>query len=147
MMPQNHVLPALTSRGNGEERIARIKQIQERSDRLRRHGHEPSVSHPPASLEILTDRFGRVIEVCGASAEVLNLSAKGLEGRDLHLFVAADRPELLRRLEAAARGHEVVVEATLRPRDRKPRPAVLRINATDGEGMCAKLRWRIELRT
>jgi len=65
-------------------------------------------------------------------------------GRHLPQFVMLERERLMGQLETAALGHEVVLETVLRPRDRQPRPAVLRIRRSGGEGSL-ELEWLLEV--
>lgn len=104
-----------------------------------------SMETRPPNAQIITDEYGRIVEVSENTARVLNLSARGAQGRPLPLFVEQDRPGLLRQLEAAARGHAVVLETVLRPLGRRARRAVLRISRLEGAGASVELQWQIEL--
>ena len=98
----------------------------------------------PVGGRIITDEFGRIVEASKDGAEVLNLSQRGVQGRDLPLFVVQDRPALRRQLEIAARGHIVVLETMFQPRERAPRRATVQISRVDGE-QPIELQWRIDL--
>src|SRR5688572_21957970 len=105
-----------------------------------RDDSQSTLTPSPNHVEIITDRFGRIVTVCDYSPAVFNLSARGLEGRALSAFVAHNRLAVIERLEAAAKGEDFVVETILRPRERKPRPAVLHISAVDSESSYTELR-------
>lgn len=95
--------------------------------------------------EIITDARGRIVDVGSRGAEILNLSPRGVRGRDLSLFVVRDRAALKRQLDVAARGHMVVLETILQPRERQQRRAVVRISRLEGDDAEVALQWRIEL--
>jgi hypothetical protein len=92
---------------------------------------------------IITDRYGRIVETCGSAASLLNVSARALWGRQLPLFVADRRPEIQAQLDVAARGHEVVLDTVLRPRDRKPMYVTIRLRPY-GHDVPAEVEWTID---
>lgn len=72
------------------------------------------------------------------------MSVRGLEGRQMYLFISHDRPHVLRQIEVAFRGHEVVIDTLLQPRDRHRQPARITIRNLQEEAP-ADLEWLIEL--
>ena len=78
------------------------------------------LSRPAADLRVWTDASGRIVDVTGALAELLNLSRQGCVGRPMPLFMDADRAGILRAVETAARGHLERFEGVLRPRHSHP---------------------------
>ena len=110
---------------------------------LRRHhpSHRDSSVKSAVEVHIVTDRTGRIVDVCAATPAALNVSARGLSGRPLPLFFPRERPHLLSQLAVADRGHEVVISTVIQPRERQPRPAQVTLRpCEDGPG---DLEWSI----
>ena len=97
-----------------------------------------------ATCRVLTDKYGRIVGGCENTAPLLNTSLRALGGRPLHLFVAQDRPHVLAQMEVATRGHDVAIHTVVRPKERQPRPAHIRIHRVDAHRF-AELEWLIEL--
>ena len=101
---------------------------------------------PPhaSTCRVLTDNDGQIVLVSDNAAALLNSSVRGLEGRSLPLFITQDRPHLLNQMKVASRGHEVVIRTVVRPKERQPRQAHIKILRLDTHRF-AKLEWLIEL--
>jgi hypothetical protein len=86
-----------------------------------------------------TDPFGRVTDASPEGARVLNLSVRGLIGRDLSLFFL-DREPLARGLGALRAGLSSCPALTVpfRPRDRKAQRMRVELTATDN----GTVRWQ-----
>ena len=91
---------------------------------------------------IVTDREGRMVELNHAAAKLLNISMQGLSRRPrtLEMFFCVSRLAIV---VAQRRASPIVsdpIAATLRPRELRPRPVVVRVlEASDGY-----LEWTIE---
>jgi CheY-like chemotaxis protein len=96
-------------------------------------------------ITLVTDFEGRILDVCPQTAAALNLSPRALARRPVDLFVDRDRDILRRQMEVASRGHTVTLETVVRPRERAPRRATIRIDRADPSGTLAELCWQIEL--
>lgn len=82
--------------------------------------------------------------MCDNTRRILNMSARGLKGRSLEVFIADDRPRLLSQIDVAFRGQEVVIDTVRRPRDRQPRQVRITINRLETSAP-ADLEWLIVL--
>ena len=106
---------------------------------LKRKG-EPS----PAVGEAwaITDALGDIQEISAEAARMLNLSPRGLRGRNLPAFITDNRPRLLSELLRASEGLLIDRMSTLQPRDRRPirvHPDVSAFPTAPGERV--RLRW------
>ena len=64
---------------------------------------------------------GTIVQASDSAAHLLNLSARGLAGRRIHLFVAEARERIDESLNRLARGTDTwQLDIVLRPRDKKP---------------------------
>jgi PAS domain-containing protein len=76
---------------------------------------------------IITTTAGVIEWVDPPGARLLNTSARSCAGRYLLPFFDGDRLRILASLRLAAQGEIVEIEASIRPRDRKPVPVALRL--------------------
>lgn len=95
------------------------------------------------TARLVTDAVGHIVDVGPDGARLLNLSKRGLEGRLLPAFVIENRAELIAQLDLAARGHEVIRETRLQPRDQQPRQVRLVIRRLNESPLY--LEWAIEI--
>jgi hypothetical protein len=95
----------------------------------------------PNGMTVHTLSDGTIVSASDTAAHLLNLSARGLAGRRIHLFVAGARERIDDSLNRLARGTDTWdLDIVLRPRDKKPLPVriiIERDNETD------LLVWRI----
>jgi CheY-like chemotaxis protein len=68
---------------------------------------------------VTTDKFGHVVRLNDEASGLLNISPRGGVGRNLLVFVGAERDRASRSLARAAAGQPVHERLTLRPRERK----------------------------
>ena len=106
---------------------------------LRRRG-EPKPSTGDAW--VITDAVGDILEVSVEAAKMLNLSARGLRGRNLPAFIVDNRPRLMSELVRATEGLIIDRMSTLQPRDRRPMRVHLDVSAMPRDsGERVQLRW------
>ena len=90
----------------------------------------------------VTDALGDILEISAEAAKMLNLSARGLRGRNLPAFITDNRPRLLSELLRASEGLLIDRMSTLQPRDRRPMRVHLDVSALPADaGERVRLRW------
>lgn len=107
---------------------------------LKRKTNEPI----PAVGEawVVTDVLGDIQEISVEAARMLNLSPRGLRGRNLPAFITDNRPRLLSELLRASEGLLIDRMSTLQPRDRRPIRVHLDVAALpQSAGERVQLRW------
>ena len=73
---------------------------------------------------------------------MLNLSARGLRGRNLCAFITDNRPRLMTELLRASEGLLIDRMSTIQPRDRRPVHVHLDVSAVQrSPGERVQLRW------
>lgn len=94
---------------------------------------------------IITDVVGDIQEISDEAATLLNLSPRGLRGRNLPAFITDNRPRLIAELLRASEGLIIDRMSTLQPRDRRPMRVHLDVSAmaNDRPGERVRLRWII----
>lgn len=93
---------------------------------------------------IVTDVVGDIQEISDEAATLLNLSPRGLRGRNLPAFITDNRPRLMAELLRASEGLIIDRMSTLQPRDRRPMRVHLDVSAAANEpGERVRLRWII----
>jgi len=94
---------------------------------------------------IITDVVGDIHEISDEAATLLNLSPRGLRGRNLPAFITDNRPRLIAELLRASEGLIIDRMSTLQPRDRRPVRVHLDVSAMANEqpGERVRLRWII----
>src|SRR6476660_6800580 len=93
---------------------------------------------------IITDATGDIQEISDEAASILNLSPRGLRGRNLPAFITDNRPRLISELLRASEGLIIDRMSTLQPRDRRPMRVHLDVSAVANEpGERVRLRWII----
>lgn len=83
-------------------------------------------------VRVTTDLQGRVQAIDGDVLHSLNISARGLLGRQLSHFFPKDRVGLFGCLRHAVQGQEVILEAVIQPLEQKPRPVRLTLRPAGG---------------
>jgi PAS domain-containing protein len=93
-----------------------------------------------AECWVETDRYGRAVDASPAGARLLNLTVRGLVGRQLWLFFL-ERQDLERclRLLRAGAAQCPEVEVSYRPLEKKPERMVVHLTQTGGEAV----RWQL----
>lgn len=87
---------------------------------------------------------GDIQEVSDEAARLLNLSQRGLRGRNLPAFITDNRPRLMAELLRASEGLIIDHMTTLQPRDRRPIRVHLDVSPVATQpGERVKLRWII----
>ena len=126
-----------TAAANAVERAAQVEHIIERRARAGANASDPTPNRPRRESEtsdswrIVTTNVGRVVEASMNVAQVLNLTARALVGRDLLLFFPNERTWLIGELEAVAHGLTLDTTVWLRPRDRKPLRVVVNLRRSE----------------
>ena len=92
---------------------------------------------------VATDEVGTIVSLNSAAARLLNLSVRGALGRNILLFVGAERDRVGRGLQLAALGQVVQDEMTLVPRERKRVRVEVDLKGSTEPGD-ATVEWRIE---
>ena len=93
---------------------------------------------------VVTDVLGDISEISPEAAKMLNLSTRGLRGRNLPAFITDNRPRLLAELLRASEGLLIDRMSTLQPRDRRPIRVHLDVSALPtATGERVQLRWII----
>jgi PAS domain-containing protein len=93
---------------------------------------------------VLTDAEGVVLDASNNVDRLVNLTRRGLIGRNLFMFFDRDR-EMVADVAAVATRQPATLATRLRPRDRKPTPVWIRIHAVRGRGAnLPRLRWSFE---
>lgn len=93
---------------------------------------------------IITDVVGDIHDISDEAATLLNLSPRGLRGRNLPAFITDNRPRLMAELLRASEGLIIDRMSTLQPRDRRPVRVHLDVSAVANEpGERVRLRWII----
>jgi PAS domain-containing protein len=91
---------------------------------------------------VITDAVGDIQEISPEAARMLNLSPRGLRGRNLPAFITDNRARLLSDLLRASEGLLIDRMSTLQPRDRRPIRVHLDVSAMPREaGERVQLRW------
>ncbi len=91
---------------------------------------------------VITDAVGDIQDISVEAARMLNLSPRGLRGRNLPAFITDNRPRLIGELLRAAEGLLIDRMSTLQPRDRRPMRVHLDVSALPGNaGERVQLRW------
>ena len=91
---------------------------------------------------VITDAVGDIQEISPEAARMLNLSPRGLRGRNLPAFITDNRARLLSDLLRASEGLLIDRMSTLQPRDRRPIRVHLDVSAMPREaGDRVQLRW------
>jgi hypothetical protein len=93
---------------------------------------------------VYTDTAGRILQISALGAKLLNVPARGGHGRQLTYFIVREREHLLRLVEVASRGHEVVTETRFRPLGLASQAVTLQIHRVLG-GSAVELAWNFEL--
>jgi DNA-binding response OmpR family regulator len=94
---------------------------------------------------IVTDEAGIVLETSAEGHRLLNLSARGVIGRNLTSYFSEDRYRLVADLARALDGAMIQGDAILRPRDRRPFEVHFEITReTTRDPRHRRLRWIIE---
>jgi DNA-binding response OmpR family regulator len=92
---------------------------------------------------LVTTQHGIIVWADERAAALLNVGARALQGRDLLVFFNGDRARVRAEMASAAAGHVCDLEASVRPRDRKP--VSVRVDlAVSLEGGPGQLEWTIE---
>jgi DNA-binding response OmpR family regulator len=93
---------------------------------------------------IITDAVGDIRDTSDEAAKLLNLSPRGLRGRNLPAFITDNRLRLMTELLRASEGLIIDRMSTLQPRDRRPVRVHLDVSAiTQQPGERVQLRWII----
>lgn len=107
---------------------------------LKRKGGEPV--RDLAEAWVTTDAVGDIQDISQEAARMLNLSPRGLRGRNLCSFITDNRPRLMSDLLRAAEGLLIDRMSTIQPRDRRPVHVHLDVSAVQGgPGERVHLRW------
>jgi DNA-binding response OmpR family regulator len=102
---------------------------------------EQATERPRALL--VTTPHGTIVWADETAAALLNVGTRGLQGRDLLVFFNGDRARVRAEMASAVAGQVCDLEASLRPRDRKP--VKVRVDlAVSLEGGPGELEWTIE---
>ncbi len=96
---------------------------------------------PTASFE--TTKDGIIVSANEGAAALVNVGIRALPGRDLVAFFNGDRARVRTEMAAAAAGQICDFDASLRPRERKPRSVRVDL-AVSLEGGSSALEWTIE---
>jgi DNA-binding response OmpR family regulator len=107
-------------------------------DRLLMHSPVPS-----GAAIVMTDAFGVILSLNPVASRLLNLSARGALGRNLLLFVGAERERVARGMQLAASGQVVQDEMTLVPRERKRVRVEVDLNGST-DPTTATVEWKIQ---
>jgi hypothetical protein len=89
---------------------------------------------------ILTDFLGHIADISPAAAAMISMSAAGAYGRQIQLFFAADRQNVIRDMRSAREGMTIEAVRTLKPRERRSIP--VRLEMTLAEEYRDHLLWR-----
>jgi hypothetical protein len=89
---------------------------------------------------IVTDFLGHIQEISPAAAALISMSAAGAYGRQMQLFFAADRQNVIGDMRSAREGTTVETVRTLKPRERRSIP--VRIEMALAEEYRDHLFWR-----
>jgi DNA-binding response OmpR family regulator len=119
-----------------------LEQLVRTIETLLKRKGEPS----PAVGEawVITDALGDIQEISVEAARMLNLSPRGLRGRNLPAFITDNRPRLLSELLRTSEGLLIDRMSTLQPRDRRPIRVHLDVSALPRDGgERERLRWII----
>src|SRR5687767_1422611 len=79
---------------------------------------------------VLTDLRGDIVDVSADGASLFHRTRSGLIGRNLYDFFDRERASVIHCAGVAARGGPISFEGLIRPRDRKPFPMRVTIQAT-----------------
>lgn len=102
---------------------------------------EQAAVRPRAAL--VTTPHGIIVWADERAAALLNVGARALQGRDLLVFFNGDRARVRAEMASAAAGQVCDLEASLRPRDRKP--VSVRVDlAVSLDGSPGELEWTVE---
>jgi DNA-binding response OmpR family regulator len=118
------------------------EQLVRTIDTLLKRKGEPA----PAVDEawVITDEVGNIQDVSVEAARMLNLSPRGLKGRNLPTFITDNRPRLMSELLRASEGLLIDRMSTIQPRDRRPIRVHLDVSALPSvAGERVQLRWII----
>lgn len=88
---------------------------------------------------ILTDPTGIILGVSPAGAQLLSVSVRGLQQRNLILFFERDRDTWRAALMRASLGESVALSGRLRPKDR--RPVAVGVTIEPADWLRPALRW------
>jgi hypothetical protein len=94
-----------------------------------------------AEAWILTDFLGHIQDISPAAAALISMSAAGAYGRQVQLFFAADRQNVIRDMRSAREGTAIETIRTLKPRERRSIP--VRIEMALAEEYRDHLLWRL----
>ena len=123
------------------EPIAPEQLIRTIETLLKRTG-EPGAA--VAEAWVITDPAGDIQDVSVEAARILNLSPRGLKGRNLPAFITDNRLRLMGDLLRASEGLLIDRMSTLQPRDRRPMRVHLDVSALPrAGGERVQLRWII----
>jgi PAS domain-containing protein len=96
----------------------------------------------PTDCWVLTDPRGVVLEASPAAAHLLGITDRNLVGRNLYLFFDQERTRAMNAGHAAPRS-PLTFMTRVRPRERKPRPVQVSVQA-DSDALIPNLCWRFE---
>ena len=97
---------------------------------------------PAAAAIVTTDEAGTILSLNPAAGRLLNLSVRGALGRNLLLFVGAERDRVGRGLQLAALGQVVQDEMTIVPRERKR--VRVEVDLKGSSARTATIEWKIQ---
>jgi hypothetical protein len=89
---------------------------------------------------ILTDFFGLIADISPGAAALISMSSAGAYGRQMQLFFAEDRQNVIRDMRSARQGMTIETIRTLKPRERRSIP--VRIEMALAEEYADHLLWR-----
>ncbi len=99
----------------------------------------------PPHIAVWTDTSGCIREASSAAAQLLGVSQRGLVHRLMHLYVRADRAQVLRALERVGLGHEETLELHLQPKERRRVAVRIHLRVDSQAFWGPVIRWVIHL--
>ena len=103
----------------------------------------PSPPTSRARAVISTTRAGIIVSANETAAALMNTGVRAVQGRNLLAFFNGDRARVEAEMASAAAGQVCDFEASLRPRERKPRSVRVDL-APSLDGGPSELEWTIE---
>jgi hypothetical protein len=89
---------------------------------------------------VLSTVNGLILDIGSGIPSLFNLSARGLLGRDIYLFIGADRDAMRHAAQVVASNVSIERSILLRPRDRRPLIVQARVSRTTTD---ATLTWTL----
>jgi DNA-binding response OmpR family regulator len=92
---------------------------------------------------VTIDRFGRILGINGAAADLLNLTERGGFGRPFAHYIGSERHRFIESVRIAARGQIVQDDWLLQPRERKPFRVEIEMDTIDDGSEALECRIRV----